>query len=569
MALSAIAWAPLAAEELATPPASSPQFELTRGVRQALARLQEHWLQWNAAFVQDNSARGAEATRQILATARQVGFSRVEDLSRGAAARAIEAATEGNWLQARWALESAEALDADQSATSVAGVIAAWRAGRYRELMGFAWEAVRRLGTEPHRELYAAELRLWLLLWWWGSGAAWVVVSVAVWGRALVEDLHALLLPRLPSWLARGAILLFLGFPLLLPGGATWFLLWLSIWLWSYHTRLGKGFVAIFWLAVAIVPGTVDRLRARLELLSQPPVRAFQAFAQNRLYGNFLTDLQVLRSALPNEPVVLELVADVHRTLGQWELARDFYTRVLEREPTNAFALLNLGGYFFRKGDFGRAVTFYQKAADAVPESAAAQFNLSMAYSDNYLFDDAREALERARQLDTDAVVGWIRTPPPERVLTFNGSQARQRELEALLLTNRRPTATTTSDWSELAPKVVPAVSAGVAALLAAGVALWWRARELKRPSFHWELPAGGGIGRFLPPVTWLARGWSLAAMGSLLLLMGLALLPRLGGMLWGMAWGGYQPTSFLLSGVSVLLMVIVGVWAGLRNRKA
>lgn len=548
------------------PPPSAANFELTRGVRQSLERLQEHWLQWNAAFVQDHAARGAEATRQILTTVRQLGFTRVEDLARGAAARAIESAASGNWPRARWALESAEALDPGQAMVPLAGAIAAWKAGRIREALGFGWKAVWRLGAPPHREVHFAELKLWLLLWWVLVAVTWILASLAVWASALVEDLRRWLAPALSSGVGALLVALLLSLPLLLPGGPLWVLLWVSVWLWPYHSRVGKALSALAWLALGLVPGTADRIRERLDSTMQPPVRALNAFAEGRLYGGFLSDLQVLRSALPLEPAALELLADVHRTLGQWELARSLYAQVLEREPANAAVLLNLGGYFFRKGDFGRAVDYYRKAAEATPESAAAYYNLSMAFSDNYLFDDAREALDRARQLDAAAVDSWVRTPPAERVLTFNGSTARLRELELLLGRERRSGR---SEAGQLRQALAPATGAAAAAVLALGVSFLRRNQPLGPPAFQSAEGVEGWLRTLLPPIATLADGASTRAFAWVVLLAGLLLLPLMGGLLAGLSWGGFRPAGELAVLSLILLLLALGSRILLRLRGA
>jgi len=128
-------------------------------------------------------------------------------------------------------------------------------------------------------------------------------------------------------------------------------------------------------------------------------MRAVRAFADGRLYGTLFSDLQVLRTAVPGKPVITELVADVHRTLGQWELARGLYRRVLIDEPDNVPVLINLGTYHFRKGEFALANGYFQRATQGRQPSAAAWYNLSLGFSEAYTFDDSRDALARARAI--------------------------------------------------------------------------------------------------------------------------------------------------------------------------
>jgi tetratricopeptide (TPR) repeat protein len=128
------------------------------------------------------------------------------------------------------------------------------------------------------------------------------------------------------------------------------------------------------------------------------------------------------------------MLADVHRSLNQWDVARSLYRQVLEKEPENTAALLNLGAYFFLKGDFGDAISHFQKVAAADPKNAAAQFNLSQAYSESYLFDESHRALAQARKLDDSRVDGWMRILSRQRVVTSNDGMGRIPEIRRQLL---------------------------------------------------------------------------------------------------------------------------------------
>jgi tetratricopeptide (TPR) repeat protein len=102
---------------------------------------------------------------------------------------------------------------------------------------------------------------------------------------------------------------------------------------------------------------------------------------------------------------------------------------VLEKEPTNVDVLINLGAHHFLTGDHGTAVQYFQRAATADPNSTAAYYNLSQAYSDAYQFAEQRNALARARALEEGQVNRWIQESGSERVVTFNGGLARHPEV--------------------------------------------------------------------------------------------------------------------------------------------
>ena len=165
-----------------------------------------------------------------------------------------------------------------------------------------------------------------------------------------------------------------------------------------------------------------------------PPAQAMQSLQDRRLYGSLFSDLGVLRSVLPASVAVKHLLADVHRSLNQWELARALYRQVLEKEPDNTSALINLGAYAFLKGDFNGAIQSFQKAAAVDPRSAAAQYDLSQAYSGSYMFDEQKAALDKAQEIDVARVNVWMGNQS-QRVVTVSGGLARipeiRRELQA------------------------------------------------------------------------------------------------------------------------------------------
>src|SRR5262249_7300625 len=128
------------------------------------------------------------------------------------------------------------------------------------------------------------------------------------------------------------------------------------------------------------------------------------------------------------------LLGDFHRSLNQWDLARSLYRQVIEKEPSNTAALLDVGDYYFFKGDFGNAVQYFQKTAAADPTSAAAQFNLSQAYNESYLFEEGKRALDQARALDSSRVDAWLKHADQMRVVMIDGGLARSAEIRTQLL---------------------------------------------------------------------------------------------------------------------------------------
>jgi tetratricopeptide (TPR) repeat protein len=502
-------------------------FELTRSVQQSLARIQELWLQWVGASIRDDRPHADESLRGLIGTVREVGFHYLPDLALGAAAQARQSALAGEFERARRQLEAAEALDPERPETAFAAAAVAraesdWSGALLSTARGF-WltrsvEASRFAG---------ASFVLWvgyvLLL------VAALFIVLLAFGHApdAVQALREKFEPPLSTPMSAILLALALVAPALLPSGIFWlFLVW-SVLLWAFASRSERIVLAIGWLVAASVPLVAARIQRDVTLEQSPPLRAMESFEQHRLHGGIFPDLQVLRSALPTHPAVLELIADVHRTLGQWELARATYRRVLIDEEGNIPVLLNLGAYHFRKGDYAFANAYFTRATQAGTPSAAAWFNLSVGYSAAYLFDESRNALSQARSIDSAAVDAWISTENPDRVLTFNGSLARRAELRsALVVAWGDPQAARHSDRTDLLRAGATALGAPLAAWAVAG----WLGRSKRRSpiALHLGPPVlDRWLRALLPALPASERGAGFWAWGNLLLLSVLVLLPQ------------------------------------------
>ena len=467
LALSSIA-SPLAGQSAGGPTAN---FELTRATQHSLHRLQESWLQWVSSFYQDNAAKADEALRALNANARQVGMVKLVDFSLGATALALQSSREGKLERAQWALGAAEALDPLRPEVAFARATLARQRGSYLESISATGSGFLRLLRSTERTVFTANLTLWLLAVLLIAAALFVLVEVATKGSAVIADVHRALLKRMPRASAALCVGLALLWPLALPSGPLWLLLYWSALLWGYGSRSERWATAAVWLLVGLAPSIAAAEQQRVAVALSPPMRALANLSEGRLYGGLFADLQVLRAAIGSDPAVIELVADVHRTLGQWEEARLTYRKVLEAEPLNVSVLLNLGAYHFRKADFAVANEYFLRAARAVPPPAGAFYDLSLSYSETYQFEESRKALAQAKELDAELVDRWVRTPNAERVLTFNGGLARRNEIQRLLIAAWAEAPSSGPSAGRAVAGWVSPAGAGVAAIL--GVALY------------------------------------------------------------------------------------------------
>lgn len=545
----------------AVPSSTETGVELTVPVQQILQQLQEQWVAWGNAFYQGSGERSDAIVVDLLTMSRQLGMFHLPDLSLSAAARAVEAARAGESEKAALALAAAERLDPGRPETAFAAAATAFHEGRYpaaasRQAAGYA-----RLFSLPlERTLFLQDALLWALCALLLAGGLSVAVQMATKGGALYHDLSAGLGRRLGRGTGRVLALALLLLPLPLPYGPLWLLLYWSVLLWGYTSRSERCVLVALWLLLGFTPLLVGEQRRRVAVALSPPAQAMWSVEAGRLYGGLFSDVGVLKSMLPDSPAVEHFLADLHRRLGQWDVARTLYRRVLEREPENTSALLNLGAYYFYRGDFSSAREHFQQAADADPGSAAAQFNLSQTLSESYAFDESRRILERAKELDGPRVDRWLKLADQQRVVVADGGVARIPEIRRELLALRAGRDGPSPRLELLRRWLSVAVAVGLA-VLAAALHLARRQRGYTEPPL--DLRVGHGrrdrwLRLLLPGAAAAEAGEGVRSYLAVLVPTALLTLPfvdRLGyRQPWGYDPGGTLPWTIAVIGLLTYL---------------
>jgi tetratricopeptide (TPR) repeat protein len=535
--------------------------EMTPAVRQTLQTLEAQWLHW----VSKNDREKAEAVvDKLLQTAHRLDMRRLPDLSAGAVARAMQAAKKQDFVRARWELEAAEQLDPGRPETAFAEATVDWQQGSYFKAFADRLRAYPRLFAHPlERYLWLQDLLIWVLALLLVTGGLFLALQMLAKGASLYRDLADLFARRLSRTTALSAAVLALVWPLALPYGVLWLPLYWSLLLWGYASVSERAVLIALWLLLGISPTLLDVQRRHLAVALSPPARAMQSLQDHRLYGSLFSDLGVLRSLLPESVAVKHLLADVHRMLDQGDLSRSLYRQVLEAEPKNTAALLDLGAYYFYKGDFSGAVQNFQKAAAVDPANAAAFYNLSQAYSESYMFDEQRSTLTKAQAIDTALVNRWM--AQQLRVVTVAGGMARIPEIRRQLL----------ASWGgrEIRSGRLETFRRGLPLLVSLSLVLVALALHLARRPFGYtersaEIFPEGAIDRWgrvlLPGVVAAEIGEGGRAFAALLPPVALLMLPSLGRLGVPIPWR-YDPGNPLAQGVAILGLLL---YFGLRLRR-
>ena len=536
--------------------------EMTAPVRQTLKQLEEQWLDW---IVQTNPQQADRSVNELLDVARQLGMRRLPDLAAGAVARAVQSARQKNFARAHWELEAAERFDPGRPETAFAEAKVDWLEGR---LVGAALARLKgypRIFLHPlERDLWLQDLLLWTLVLLLVTGGLFIAVQMLTKGTSLFQDLADLFGRKLPRPVAYGLAGVALLWPLALPYGPLWLILYASVLLWGYASTSERAVMIALWLLLGAAPQLVEMQRRQVAVALSPPGLAMQSLLDHRLYGSLFADLGVLRGVLPQSVAVKQLLADVHRTLNQWDLARALYKQVLEAEPNNAAAMIDLGDYSFLKGDFTSAIQSYQQAAAADPHSPAAPYNLSQAFSESYNFDEQKNALKRAQDLDLARVNSWMANQQ-QRVVALPGGINRIPEI-------RRELA---ASWNGREVRSGPAevLRRGLSVFLSLGLVLIALTLHLARRPFGYtergaEVFPEGAFDRWgrilLPGVASAEIGEGVRSFFAVLAPAALLMLPLLGRLGTTIPWR-YDPGNLLSW---ILAILGLAIYFGVRLRR-
>jgi tetratricopeptide (TPR) repeat protein len=263
------------------------------------------------------------------------------------------------------------------------------------------------------------------------------------------------------------------------------------------------------------------------------------------------------------------LLADLSRRLGQWDRARQLYRSVLEAEPGNAAALVDLGIYHFERGDYAGAVRLFRRAVESDPTYAVGWFDLSQAYSKQYLFGDVRQALARAHELTSPGleVSRWMVASGELGIVAADGGLARAGEVRRRLAESWLPTTGKGLLLARLREVRSLGLALGAAAL-AVALQLLRRRRSRRAEPEGGPAPAEagvrllGGLWRraLLPGVPSLVDGHGARAYLALLLPAVLVLLPGADALTFELPLGHYAgPVAAVAS------LIGAALWLGAR----
>lgn len=542
---------------------------LTPDALSRFVELQDHWLEWLSAVAQGDSTRVSASLDNLMNDAEVLGLRRLPDLSLGAAGRAIAFAEDDRFDAAAQCLAAAEKLDPGRSEVAFAAARVARLKGSWTDTLRLSAEGYSRLfQNRLLRRLWRADLVHWLLFIVLAGGALYVAILMATTGIELFYDISTFIGRFVPEMVSMIITLVILVWPLLLPAGVFWLVVYWSILLWGYGQVSQKVILVILWIILGTAPLLINEQRQRIRVALAPTVLSIESLASGQLRGSLFSDLAALRAALPDSMAVAHLVADLHTRLGEWDSARALYEALVEKEPENGSALLNLGVCHLHQGDQAQAMMHFQRAADTTDAGAAARFNMSQVLSELYRFREAERELRIAQRTKPRMVGEWLRQVASSRAIVLNGGLGRTDEIREQLVSSWK-SEETGSRWSALWPRVLSLPLAVAFLVIAAGLHLVVRRgdRAVFQPAERLA-PRGSWRSALLPGLFEVENDQPLKGFFLIVLLVMLFSLPRAAELGYRLPWiyGPDGSGASILVAAGLTIFVLVRVFRHLRG---
>jgi tetratricopeptide (TPR) repeat protein len=234
--------------------------------------------------------------------------------------------------------------------------------------------------------------------------AAFATVSLFKYFKLLVHDLGHLLPAPLPRHFALCCALLALCLPLFLGCGVIITALCWLVLLFLYHSRREQQLIVMFALFFLLSPLLIQVIAQLVTThTSETFYHAYQVTHEN--WGEETEPMLARRTGEnPSDAGALFALALLHKREGRIGEARQVYTRLLERDPSDCRVWVNLGNTFLAEKKHDQAIAHYTRSIELCPDSVEGHYNLSRVQLLEYLFAESNKNFNRAKQLDADRV---------------------------------------------------------------------------------------------------------------------------------------------------------------------
>jgi len=222
------------------------------------------------------------------------------------------------------------------------------------------------------------------------------------------HDLRHILPAAIPTPAVKGVLALILLLPLLLGGSLVVCCLYWIIVLFAYHTTRERIMLAAIVVLCSVLVPLLISVASLCMFLPQAEEVFLLWKAQHRYWTPQDIDaLERLHERQGSDTDTLFTLGFVYAAEGNYRTAQKYYEKLLSLSPQDYRAHTNLGNVLLAMYNWDAAVQHYQEALVLAPaRCAAAHFNLARAYQQRFLFKEAEQELEKAKQIDP-LTVNW------------------------------------------------------------------------------------------------------------------------------------------------------------------
>ena len=233
------------------------------------------------------------------------------------------------------------------------------------------------------------------------------------------HDLKHIFPLSMPHAVSRGWALCIFCVPLFFNFSLCWVLCYWLLLMFSYQTKQEQKATICLMLFLSLIPQFLAVTATMLAAPQSPLVKTLWTTNYGSWQDRDAVYLKSYSEAHPEDTASLFTLGLISKKEGDYKEAERYYQKVLERNPQNSLARVNLGNVYCAIKKPDQAIEQYQQALALKPSSAAAHFNLSRAYLQKFMFTESEAEFMKAKHLDSSAVTYLLVTyaENPNRLL--------------------------------------------------------------------------------------------------------------------------------------------------------
>jgi tetratricopeptide (TPR) repeat protein len=399
-------------------PETPPELEGRRGFDYDSfeQRLESLWFQRKAYLADGREGDARKQARQLEAFCTEEDVRGLGNLAGALVSEARRYLEEGSYEKALASLDLAEVFDPGRPQVHFGRAAILWKSGEgYGEALGQFAVGVKQSLVESWSNLtlanHYAVVAVIALLGLVALFACLMALKYNIPFRHEVGEWFVRL--DAETWAPAAGWALFL-LPFLTWYLAGWFAFYWIVITFRFMRRAERLTAVVLLVASALIIPSFRISVALFGMMTDPAVRTTLESAEGGYGPDRVVRLKELVDSHPDDPVYRFLLAGLYKDGRYFEEAYKQYVSTLEVDPSRHQAHINIGNVFFRLGQFPEAIAAYRRALDLKPDSVLAYYNMYIAQSESFFFEEAEESLRMAQTLDPELASDLLRAAGDE-----------------------------------------------------------------------------------------------------------------------------------------------------------